>query len=271
MRNLFHDPENQEAFDREGFVVFESFLSPSVVESLHETYRRFSEEVEEKSFHATCYSEDPEHRRAIRSALCEAIREPMETVLDDVVPGTGDFVVKEPLGGQMPLHQDWSIVDEREFRSVTLWCPLSDVDEGNGMLWVLRRSHENIVAWRGEAAPGLPHFFPVFEESISPEIREKYGVALPMKAGDAVFYDARTVHYSHPNHSAEVRVAFNVSLIPAETKPVHSYRTSNDTIELLEIEESFFTEHKMGASPDGIKIDEVPFLFEILYPEHEAS
>jgi hypothetical protein len=52
---------------------------------------------------------------------------------------------------------------------------------------------------------------------------------------------------------------------------VHGYRTSESTIDLLAIDSSFFTHHVIGEVPKGKKLDEVPFRFEILYPEFEDS
>jgi hypothetical protein len=86
-----------------------------------------------------------------------------------------------------------------------------------------------------------------------------------------VFYDARLIHFSPPNQSDHTRLAVNVSFVPKEAPLVHSFRSGESTIDLLAIDPSFFTHHVIGEVPKGEKFDEVPFRFEILYPEFEGS
>lgn len=268
---MLNSPERQAQFDADGFTVVKSFLSSSDVDALIATYYELENDISKSGFHASCYSSDIKYRETLRDRVFEIFTPSTESALADCRPISADYVIKEAGQGKMPMHQDWSRVDEREHRSVTIWCPLEDTHESNGMLSVLRESHRNIIAWRGESAPGIPGFFPQFENHISSELKEAYGVALPLKAGDAVIYDTRLVHYSPDNLTDRPRLAVNVSLAPAEAPLIHSYRSSLATIDLLEVDPSFFVSHPTGSRPTGKKVGEIPYSFEIRYPELQLS
>ena len=98
------------------------------------------------------------------------------------------------------------------------------------------------------------------------QVKEKYEVQLNLRAGEAVFYDARLIHFSPRNQTDHTRLAVNVSFVPKEAPLVHSFRSDESTIDLLAIDSSFFTNHVIGEIPKGEKVGEVPFRFEILYP-----
>lgn len=255
--------------ERDGYFIQKPFLSSSEVSTLKEVYGKLKHDFDVQGFHASCYSSDSSYREAILGAVREVVAPRIQPLLEDCELVSADYVVKEALEGKMQMHQDWSRVDERKFQSIVAWFPLEDTNETNGRLSVLRESHRNIVAWRGECAPGLPHYFPQFEEKIPCAIKEKYEVPLNLRAGEAVFYDARLIHFSPLNQTDHARLAINVSFVPKEAPLVHSFRSSEHTIDLLAIDNSFYTTHVMGEIPEGKKIDEVPFGFEILYPEFE--
>ena len=59
--------------------------------------------------------------------------------------------------GAMGTHQDWTFVDERRFRSVTVWCPLVDVEQRNGALELLPGSHR--ILTHARCSPSLPETY----------------------------------------------------------------------------------------------------------------
>jgi ectoine hydroxylase-related dioxygenase (phytanoyl-CoA dioxygenase family) len=196
--------------------------------------------------------------------------------LDDLMRGVlvdcrflyGNFAVKNTGERSRILpHQDWAIVDEERHVSVGVWSPLDDVDEKNGMLCVMRKSHLHVHAFRGGAPKELPDYIAVYPELLPEPLLARYHVPLRLKAGEAIFYDHRTVHYSPPNMTDEVRVAVLLGLVPREVPLVHYYRNGEREIALYAIPDDYFARVVYHERPDGPKLRDVAYECYTSYPE----
>ena len=264
MRPSFSDASLQAAFEQDGFVVL-PLLDEATVTRIQEFYDAQDHPQKDRGFHASCHLDDAVYRRAMRDGIAaEALPAIFEHLTDHRLV-SANFVVKEPGQGEMPMHQDWAVVDEREFTSVTVWCPLVEDGPQNGALHLLRASHRHIVTARGENEEGLPNFVTAYEQ-IPPEVIAAHDMTLNLHAGEAVLYDTRTVHFSPPNESTTTRVAINVTLAPQEAPLLHHYRSDEKTVELIGIDETFFTDHPIDTRPTGEVLATVPYRFEITYP-----
>ncbi len=56
----------------------------------------------------------------------------------------------------MPIHQNWTFVDEDKFTSVSVWVPLCDVSRFNGTLEVVPKTHNTLTKYR---SPSIPWVF----------------------------------------------------------------------------------------------------------------
>lgn len=111
---------------------------------------------------------------------------------------------------EMLLHQYPSLTDEAVFKSYGVWCPLIDVDEQNGCLQVVQKSHLlNSHIRPFFVFEGFP-----YSREILTLMQQRYLTSLPMKAGQALIYDKRLFHGSPPNSTAVERVAAICSLVP---------------------------------------------------------
>jgi phytanoyl-CoA hydroxylase len=95
----------------------------------------------------------------------------------------------------VPWHQDSGYGRLEPPLDLTVWIALDDCTVDNGCLWVLPGSehrgllpHDDIKGLRGVAV-------------------DEPGVALPMKAGDAVLFNGLLLHRSLPNRTGTTRVA----------------------------------------------------------------
>jgi SAM-dependent methyltransferase len=196
--------------------------------------------------HVTMFQPDPAYRKAADLEI-ESVLAPY--VLN-VFPGYrilyGNFMVKEPgAEGRFPVHQDWRYVQEPDFLSYAVWIPLQDTDETNGTLGVLSGSHQVLTAPRG---PFLHEPF----AGISEEVRNRYGKLIPLKAGEALIWDHRLLHYSNANLSTQPRLAVTVIMVPEQAKTFHCFRRSEDPEDrcrLYEISREFFHHYQIGSEP----------------------
>jgi ectoine hydroxylase-related dioxygenase (phytanoyl-CoA dioxygenase family) len=157
-----------------------------------------------------------------------------------------NWVVKDPSLGDttVPLHQDWSFVDERRHRTMNLWFPLTDVDEQNGCLEVVAGSHH--VSTDHRAHTDQCRF-----DNLAPQLRQGYTTFVPMKAGQALVYDSALLHCSAHNTSLQRRIAVNTLLVPQGVTTLHPYRISPKQVELFGVDDEFFLRHVPGVRPQG--------------------
>jgi hypothetical protein len=200
-----------------GFTVF-PLLGPDEVEAIMSFYEQ-NKPIDfqgNSPFHSTHFFRDRVYKREVDAYLKRIFKPPLSRHLQGYDVKFCNFMVKEPgTGSIMPLHTDWTYVDESKFRSLALWMPLTDTTNDNGALGVVAGSHHLPFDIRG---PKIPHAFHRFNERII----EQFGELIPMKAGEAIVYDHRLMHYSPPNLSAVARVAINVILTPEEA-PIYHY------------------------------------------------
>lgn len=186
---------------------------------------------------------------------------------------TASFVIKDPNPrGVVPPHQDWTFVeDEEQHCSVTCWIPLVDTTMENGCMGVIKGSNNYFSSVRPSPSPQSPsplakHMFTIFP----------YMQLLPMKAGEALIFDNRTMHASPPNTTDGPRLAVGLSFTQKEAELRHYYLKpgTKDTLIKYKIDPSFFKKYdnaslsKMYDSGQLIegyeKLGEVQFLWDDL-------
>ena len=247
MRRALRDDELQKQFERDGYILVESFLSPREIEDLIQYYDSEESDLKE-GFHATMHSHMVDLRRRVNEKISSVFKKHAEKYLLDYRPLLANYTVKEPDEGSFfDFHLDWTMTNERRYISITIWCPLEDVNPVNGNLWVLKGSHQFDYTARGE--PGM---YTYTEHQWPERIDQKYEkVALALKAGTAVIYDHRLFHGSPANRSGKRRLAINQALIPDETMSWHYYRHEDNRIEIFEVDDDFYNRHIVGTFPEG--------------------
>jgi hypothetical protein len=138
--------------------------------------------------------------------------------------------------------------DEEIYNCVNVWIPLIDVDAENGALYLLEGSHTIKLPPRGI---GLPFAYIELQDFI-----EQRSTPLPMKVGQALFFNPRLIHGSGFNLSDQDRPAIVVGLIPKQA-PLYVLMRHDGLeqgfYEKFSIEEDFFFEVEIGKRPQFAK------------------
>ena len=123
----------------------------------------------------------------------------LNQLLADYKVGLGYYMIKPKHGKEpMRVHQDKSMVDETKYTGLIVWCPLVDVDENNGGLLIVDKSHRFISNHRGTDID-MP--YSGIEDLVE---QEQYSKPLRLKAGEAVIFDHRLWHASTSNTSKRI-------------------------------------------------------------------
>lgn len=242
-----NDDSFRTALDRQGYAVVEA-LSPADVRELTGLYQGQADELS-GGFQATMFSRS----RELRERIYRELQRLVEPVAQRWLPGyrvaVGNFVVKAPGApeSRVAWHQDWCLVEPGCPPTYNFWCPLIDVDQHNGCLWMLSGSHRLFPHLRahGDLCP--------FDRDILVE-KTANAIALPMTAGQAVVYAGDTIHGSAVNQGAEARVAVGCVLAPPNSALIYCHRVSPREVAIYEVDESFFWTHQPGETPGDCRL-----------------
>lgn len=247
MRTVLKKKWLEDRLNREGWVVV-PFLDPQEIAALAAVYEKRRPQMG-TGFYTSLWSGELPYREEVHRSILSAFDRSLEEYFDSHRICLANFAVKrgDDTSNQVPLHQDWSIVDNTRFREISIWIPLIDVDHHNGCLAVVPRSHRFRDDVRPNADPSM-HFFPF--RPLTELILDRYTKSLPMKAGDAVIYDSRLLHASRANQSGKDRVAAVGVAIPREADLLHYFAVSETEIEGFQVDEDFYWKSvELGKPP----------------------
>ena len=198
-------------------------------------------------FYATSAHAARATARSVDQLVKATLGPPLARLLPGWEPFLGAFISKGPLGwNAVELHQDWTYTQEPTVRAVVVWCPLADADETSGGLHVVPGSH------RWSARLGGSGEVPGRLSAVGAALADTgAAVPVPLRAGEAVLYDAALLHGSPPNAGDDARVAAAVALAPAGASLVHLHAEPGDEVEGHLIDERYYTLQPYAARPQG--------------------
>ena len=246
------NPAQQAAFERDGYVVVDLADTAAVAE-LWGCYEDLDHATHEDwpwvdGFETSLYDPRPAYREQILHDAERVLGPALDRVLVDYRVMFANWLVKVPHAAEVPLHADWTFLDESRFSSVTVWCPLADtsVALGNGPLGVVVGSQlqidflrvANVAAYDRceQAVEGL--------ERAVPDLR----------AGQAIVMDNRVVHFSPPNLTDRARLALGCVVGPVEADLHHYWLHDDGRLLRFELDRSFYLNYTIGQpeAADGI-------------------
>lgn len=251
MLNHFSDIHINKEVEQNGFAVV-PFASAEELQDLKLFYNTLPE-TNSKGTYVTMFHPSYEYRKKVEQKIRQLFAAKAENSLINYRVLFTNYMVKEPgPEGDFPVHQDWTYVDETKYASYAFWIPLSDVGATNGALHVVPGSHKFITHLRG------PFIYEPFKE-LSEEIKKKYSQPVNLKAGEALIWDHRLIHYSLPNLSDQPRIAFTLILVPEEAEVIHCFSLDEEKgriINKYSVDTDFFFTYTIGQKPQGVTLIE---------------
>jgi hypothetical protein len=228
---------------KEGYVVL-PFLNNEEVAFLTDLYYQHHTEKKE-GFYATAHSADKSFKMQLNVEILNQLERAIKEYFFECKALGGSYIAKySGQNGSLLPHQDWSIVDEEQFRSFNIWIPLVDTNEQNGAICVLPHSHNLVKSFRGVNVPD-----PFYQIS---NYVWKYHQTLDMKAGEALLYDHRLLHASGINHTDTPRLAVVFGIIPEKAEMRYCFM-ENGVISEYESSVDFFFNFDILKGPQGQK------------------
>jgi ectoine hydroxylase-related dioxygenase (phytanoyl-CoA dioxygenase family) len=244
MRSIFIRPEDTTAFARNGFVR-KPLLDAQQVEALTALYMRHFPNGTDKFFSCT-YLEDITLKETISKQLCEILVPAIAPYIENYKVLGAQYLVKNSgTGGEMPYHQDWTIVNETTDRSITTWIGLDDINESNGALRAIPGSHQFSRTLRG---PGNFDALADVQQTL-----DAYAHTLTMRAGEAFIFDHSLMHGSGKNTTRQPRIAVALGLAHKDAPLTFYHRKELNVFDAYPVPDNFFiTFPNNGQAPAGL-------------------
>jgi hypothetical protein len=157
---------------------------------------------------------DPSIRKDIFDFVVSMFMPKIDKILPGYKPVLANYVVKEVNGGIVPLHQNWSLVDETKYASYSVWVPLTPTNRDNGTLEFIPSTHINFRGPRG----GRGHM--PFSK-IESKLLKRYSDIVDVQLGEAIILDDSVLHYSRSNYSNHKRIAVQLIIVPKEAEIIY--------------------------------------------------
>jgi hypothetical protein len=261
-RPIFTQPETQESFAQYGYVTI-PVLEASEVQALKKLFvETIGEDVENTDYGMYISLEEPDvdFKTSIIKQVSAMLLPRVQEHFLDCKSHLGSFLVKASgINSYTYPHQDWTFVDTPDYCSVTVWVALVDTDRNNGALGFVRGSHRLFNRPLGSPSP----YFPTFTQGHE-DLLYEYLEFVPLKAGEAVVFDNRTIHGAPPNLSGVNRIAVAIGITPAEARLYHYYLLPSDNgqsgrrVAKFRVDEQFFHRYSVASLKQLFEAGKIP-------------
>ena len=248
MRNLFHDPSMESEFYEKGFLKQPMLSNDELKYLLTKIYKlkpddNFKPKNRSSDYHCTFLDTNVDYKLKANRLISEVFSPHIQKVLSGYRILSGNFYIKQPGGGKFEIHQNWTHTPEIKHTTLTIWCPLVNVDLTNGTIQIVPGSHK---ITEDIACVNVDYYFKNFEEALI----EKYLKPVNLKAGEAIIFDDTLIHYSSQNNSQEPRLAIQIETIPEEMTPVIYHFDKDKTeqgFEVFEVDFDYFVTENVNT------------------------
>jgi hypothetical protein len=234
----------QELLDRDGYVVFDLFSGTELEAFLTKFRALHNFPLPDGMFFSNQQHDKPEYQQQARALLRTYFEEKLAGLFTNAEWMEAVFIIKPPKVGTFANHQDWSLVDERKYRSYGVWAPLIDVSDANGAFCIVPGSHKFYPNFRSPTIPWVyntPELNAVIDESHE---------LLPLRKGQAILFDHACIHATVPNNSPDIRPAVFTGIRPAAAETLHHYLDpETNTLEEYEVDGDFFFSYDYRSRP----------------------
>lgn len=188
-----------------GFVMID-ILSSNDVAYLNELCNKFLQNAS-TDFVSSSHILNKADSDFINDELHKILQHKFENLFPELQLLGGTLAAKVKGKSNLEAHQDWTIVDEQKYNSYNLWIPLVDTDSNNGTLGLIVGSHQWTQDVRGF---NIPNSYGKYTKQFL-----EIGFEPTLKAGQAILYNHKLIHYSRPNTTQQNR---NVAIVGVKDK-----------------------------------------------------
>jgi len=196
---MFKEEIYQEAMNSQGFTIC-PLLDKQEVDALKDLYLKSFDDDNISGMFATHNRNNATLSKFLSQEIVAITKKKLDKFFSNYHSFVAHFVVKsENAENEFSLHQDWNIVDEKDYKSYHIWIPLSFTSPHNGGMFVLPKSH---LLFKNERSGsfGTPAV-------ASKDLPNGMLKDLNIPTSHALVWNDATFHGSHSNLSDEKRIS----------------------------------------------------------------
>jgi hypothetical protein len=198
--------------------------------------------AEDQGFYFASFDNASTLRQQVHNIVSAEMQPFIQQYFPEYKPLVANIILKEPGDKEVPLHQDWSFVDENLYSSYAIWLPLEETTRENGGLYVLEGSHHWFNNYRSTR---------VNTQAISvfPHVKQHLKF-MEIKKGQGVIFNHKLLHYTPPNLTSKNRMVVQTAIIPTLLQPFFPYRESDqEDIIVYQVNDPFFINEDIWEKP----------------------
>lgn len=248
-RYFIKDEYNEDLF-KNGYVVLKAVVNDSTLHHLDETFDTLTKMHEFKitdKFQNSGRFESVEIRKFVMEELQKFSTNFLPNVFNTDIfdhDTTGAFQIKPPgKNSDLNPHQDSPVIDEEEYNALFVWIPLCDINNKNGAISILPKSH----LWgNNQRSLNVPW---CFEKHI--KTLKRYMHPVYVNRGDIICWDTATIHASESNLGNKNRIAITTTLLPKNYQLIEYYYDNQEPkhIEKYQVSKKYWQEENILSRP----------------------
>lgn len=244
MQKILSDNTLDQQLLEEGFVVI-PFLNDEELTAMVNFFYENHPSIND-GMYATAHVPDVSFRMKMNDYIKKTFARAIGETFVNCNPLGGSFIAKgKGSRGTLHPHQDWNLVDEDQYRSFNIWIPLVDLNEQNGAIKVLPKSHAWLKTYR---SLNIPSAYAEVNDLLWDKMQTLY-----MKKGEALIYDHRLLHASGENYTDELRLAAVYGIIPEGAQMYYYHKADENTVEVFESSPDFFLYENTFEGPKNLR------------------
>jgi ectoine hydroxylase-related dioxygenase (phytanoyl-CoA dioxygenase family) len=269
--DYFKNPDDRDFISENGYVVIRNVVDMDSIDVILESYKKLS--AHENFYEVDGFITSANYGFDIQKHIHQDLRKVNQDILDKIF--FTDKIYHDLLNvlvikfnkdkKEFYAHQDIPLVDELQASTVFAWIPTTEINDKNGALLVLPKSHKWFRWQRTHDQSESPL------KNLRDEIL-KFMIPIHLNKGDLVLFDNSLVHASLPNFTNDTRIAMNTGIASKNFPLIHYQRINNNNkyIEKYTVDESFWLEGHYGI-PDSVPERYHPAVIEKIRYSHYIS
>jgi len=277
MKSIFKKQETADICDSQGCIVL-PLLRKEEIQALKQTIDNYNVK-DRNTYSSDILPQDAgeEYTRNLRFQIINAVCAALDRILSNYKIVSAGFVIKKPdVNSYIPPHQDCTYVDEQMglHQTIVCWIPLVDTFVENGTIGAIIGSH------RALDAPSPPYPNPRVPRFHDENVIHLFRLMtyFSLDAGEALFFNNRTLHGSLPNRSMVDRPAIRLGIVHRDAQICHYFLksgSSNQRMFKYFVDELFYdkfsNERLLQIYDNGEKIPGYSALGELDYYRNNYS
>lgn len=226
--HVTNDYQLEQQMNEDGFAVLDLLNNEEVTVFKDKYLSLFGDIDREPGRFTTLQDTNQSTKVAIHEFIQKHIQKPLERYFNNfAIPVSQYYTKKANTSGDIDLHADSTLLLNHQLEPhYAIWIPLVDVDENNGCLTVVPRSHKNPLTMYGGSFPG--------RQNEHREWLRQFEIPIRLKAGQALVFDNNLLHNSTANITNGDRICFTFRMIHSSSD-LYSFIAKTKTAKDLDI------------------------------------